>query len=252
MIAEELQAAGGLRGEEHLQHQAAEQPRQHLDRQEVVGTAADPTCAVERYPTTRHDHVHVRVIRHRRAPGVEHRRQANPDTQALGIGRDRQHRLRGSLEQEIVDDGLVLVSDGPDLHRQREHDVEVRNGQQFGLALLHPCERLRALALGTMPVAAAVVDDLRARAVIAPRDMPAESRRAAALDRRHHLQLAEADVASIGFTPGGPVVAEDVRDLQNWTDHQRRASSGRLVLLAGQMIEWAGDVADRIVPDSRG
>src|ERR1019366_8292434 len=57
-----------------------------------------------------------------------------------------------------------------------------------------------------------------------------ESRRAAALDRRHHLQLAEAHMASIGFTPSGPVVAEDVRDLQNWTDHQRRASSGRLVL----------------------
>src|ERR1035437_543734 len=49
MIAEELQAVGVVRGDQHLQHQAAEQPRQHLHRQEVVGTAADPTCAVERY-----------------------------------------------------------------------------------------------------------------------------------------------------------------------------------------------------------
>ena len=69
--------------------------------------------------------------------------------------------------------------------------------------------------------------------------MPAESRRATALDRRHHLQLAEADVAGIGFTPSGPVVAEDVRNLQNWTGHQRRALSGRLVLLADEMIERA-------------
>ena len=45
-------------------------------------------------------------------------------------------------------------------------------------------------------------------------------------------------MASIGFTPNGPVVAEDVRDLQNWTCHQRRASSGRLVLLADEMIEF--------------
>jgi hypothetical protein len=35
------------------------------------------------------------------------------------------------------------------------------------------------------------------------------------------------------------VVAEDVRNLENWTGHQRRASSGRLVLLdlADEMIE---------------
>ena len=61
-------------------------------------------------------------------------------------------------------------------------------------------------------------------------------------------------MAGIGFTPSGPVVAEDVRNLQNWqnwTGHQRRASSGRLVLLADEMIERAGDVADRIGRDLR-
>jgi hypothetical protein len=39
-------------------------------------------------------------------------------------------------------------------------------------------------------------------------------RRAAALDRRHHLQLAEAQMAGLGATPGRPVGAEDVRDLR--------------------------------------
>jgi hypothetical protein len=42
VVAEELQAAGVVCGEQHLQHQAAEQPRQHLHRQEIVWTAADP------------------------------------------------------------------------------------------------------------------------------------------------------------------------------------------------------------------
>src|ERR1039458_10155475 len=73
-----------------------------------------------------------------------------------------------------------------------------------------------------MPITAAVVGDLRAQAVLATHDMPAKSCRAAALDRRHHLQLAEADVTCIGFTPSGPVVAEDVRDLQGGTSHDRR------------------------------
>ena len=41
---------------------------------------------------------------------------------------------------------------------------------------------------------------LRVRAVLTAHEMAAESRRAAALDRRHHLQLSEADVTGIGVS----------------------------------------------------
>jgi hypothetical protein len=44
--------------------------------------------------------------------------------------------------------------------------------------------------------------------------MPTKRRRAAALDRTHHLHLLEADMAAVGFTPSGTVVAEYIRDLQ--------------------------------------
>src|SRR6266404_9167628 len=72
-----------------------------------------------------------------------------------------------------------------------------------------------------MPVAAGVVGDLRmaARGVLAPRDVPAERRRATALDRTHHLQLLEAHMAVVGLTPSRAVVAEDVRDLRSWLSH---------------------------------
>ena len=75
-----------------------------------------------------------------------------------------------------------------------------------------------------MPVAAGVVRDLRmaARRVLAARDMPTERRRATALDRTHHLQLVEADVPAIGLPPSRAVIAEDVRDLQSWSNHNRR------------------------------
>ena len=73
----------------------------------------------------------MRVLAHRGAPGVEHRGEADLDAEAPGIGRNRAHGLRGSLEQEIVDDGLVLVGDGGNPRRQRENDVEVRDVQQF-------------------------------------------------------------------------------------------------------------------------
>jgi len=68
---------------------------------------------------------------------------------------------------------------------------------------------------------AGIVRDLAVRALLAARDMTAERRRAAVLDRRHYLQLAEADMAGIGPAPRRAVAAEDVRDLQRWTRHAR-------------------------------
>jgi hypothetical protein len=44
--------------------------------------------------------------------------------------------------------------------------------------------------------------------------VPAERRRAAALDGAHHLELGEAHVAAVGRTPGGTMVAEDIRTTQ--------------------------------------
>ena len=37
-------------------------------------------------------------------------------------------------------------------------------------------------------------------------------------------------MAGIGLTPSGPVVAENVRDLQRWARHARCTLGGRLVL----------------------
>ena len=55
-------------------------------------------------------------------------------------------------------------------------------------------------------------------------------------------------MAGMGCAPCRAMVAENVRDLQRWARHARRASGGRLVLLdlADETIERAGDVADRI------
>src|ERR1039458_5077750 len=72
-----------------------------------------------------------------------------------------------------------------------------------------------------MPVATGVVGDLgmAARRVLATRDMPAERRCATALDRTHHLQLAEAHMPAVGLRPGKTVIAEDVRDRESWSSH---------------------------------
>ena len=88
--------------------------------------------------------------------------------------------------------------------------------------------------------------------------MTAERRRAAALDRTHHLHLVEADVPGIGLAPRRPVIAENIRDLQRWTGHGRGASGPRLVSPAlrlvaglGQQIERALDGGNHAGGDAR-
>ena len=159
----------------------------------------------------------------------------------LGIGCDRQHGLgRGFEQQGGRDDRLVLVGDIGDRTRQCEHDVKVADGQQLRLTLGEPFLGGSALALGAVPVAAAIVDDdhVGALVVLAARHMAAERRRAAVLDRTHDLHLAEAHMAGIGFAPRRPVVAEDIRDLQRWTGHGAVTPSAGLSC-SSLWLSWA-------------
>ena len=185
-----------------------------------LGSAAHPVRTIERYAAARHDHMDMRMVGHRRAPAVEHGGGADASAEVPGIGGDCQQRLGRRAEQEVVDDGLVLAGDVGDWPRQCEHDMIVRHRQQIGLARRQPFFCHRPLALRAVPVAAAVVRDLSVRALLAARNMTTERRRAAALNRRHYLELAEAHMAGIGPAPCRSVAAENVRDLQRGTRHE--------------------------------
>jgi hypothetical protein len=86
-----------------------------------------------------------------------------------------------------------------------------------------PLVRGCTLTLRAMSIAARVIGDLRVAAlvVLAACDMAAERCRATVLDRRHHLELAEADMAGIGLAPWRSMAAENIRDLQHRTGHRR-------------------------------
>src|SRR6266566_160325 len=163
------------------------------------------------------------MVGHRRAPGVEHGGEADAGAEVPGIGGDGEQRLGRRAEQQVVDHRLVLIGDRGDLGRQGEDHVEVVDRQQIGLARGEPTLRRRTLALGTMPVAARVVSDPAVAAILATLDMAAEGSRAAALDGRHHLELAKAQMPGIGLAPGGAMVMKDVGDLQPRAAHSRRA-----------------------------
>jgi hypothetical protein len=82
-----------------------------------------------------------------------------------------------------------VIGDIGDGGRQREHEVVIGNRQEFGLPLGEPCSDRRALTLRAMAIATGIVGDDLVGAVLAARDMSAERRGAAGLDRRHDFQL---------------------------------------------------------------
>ena len=86
---------------------------------------------------------------------MQHGGDADPGAEVLCIAGNGDQRLGRSLEQEVVDHGLVLVGDVGDLRRQREHDVEIADREQLGLALGEPILGGGALTLRAMPVASA-------------------------------------------------------------------------------------------------
>jgi hypothetical protein len=149
---------------------------------------------------------------------------ADVGAEVLGVGRNGGERIGCGREQQSVDLGLVLVGDGTEGGRQREHHVEARHRQQFGFARLKPCLRGRPLALRAVPVAAGVVGDAGVGAVLATRDMTAQRGGTADLDRGHDAPLGEAQMRRVDSAPSGAVAAEDIRHFELRTRHCRRVS----------------------------
>jgi len=146
-------------------------------------------------------------------------------SKVFGIGGDHKQRLGGPAEQEVVDDGLVLVGDRGDLGRQREDDMEIADRQQIGLARREPILRRRPLTLGAVAIAARVVGDAAVPAIFAALDMPAERGRTALAGSR---APPEAGGRSYLSSPWG-----------------RLAPGQRRTCEPGEPVERADDGADR-------
>ena len=60
-------------------------------------------------------------------------------------------------------------------------------------------------------------------------------------------------MADVGLTPSRSMATEDVRNLQRWPCHERRALGGRLVLLGlqAETLQRARDRADGVGGDAR-
>lgn len=74
------------------------------------------------------------MVRHRRAPGVEHGCDAHPRAKVLGVGSDLDHGVGTRAHQQIVELAFVGARDVGDRLWQREDQMEVPYWEQFSLA----------------------------------------------------------------------------------------------------------------------
>ena len=94
--------------------------------------------AVSTDATARHYTMQMRVMLQSLTPGMQQGDEADLGTQVLGRGRDGAQGLGGGVKQDVVNYGLILIRNDRDLLGQREHNVEVVNGNEVGLAVFQP------------------------------------------------------------------------------------------------------------------
>ena len=186
---------------------------------------------IERDAAARHDHMDMRMMRQRRPPRMKHGRDSDPGAEMPGIGGDGHHRLGRRPEQQIIDQRFVLQGDVGDLGRQGEDDMEIPDRQQIGLALGQPGPCGITLAFGAMPVAATVIGDPLMAAVRAGLDVTAKGGGTAMFDRRHDLQLKQAQMSGMVGPIGGSGSTENVGDLERGA---ARTSQGPGTFLASR------------------
>ena len=111
------------------------------------------------------------------APGVQH--GGDPNLRVQIIAPEFQQGGRHRVEQQGVQPGAILLDQRIKFMRQREHQMEVGNGQErFGL-LVQPVKPIGPLAGGAMAVTAGVRHEMFFAAMAATIMMSAQGGRAA-------------------------------------------------------------------------
>ena len=187
------------------------------------------------------------------SPTVQQGEETDLRAQVLRIGGDGAQSLCRSTEEDVIEQLFVLIGDGGNLFRQGEDDVEIGNGEEFRLAVLQPLGASQGLALGTMPISAAMVSGALVATAVTLLQMAAQSGGAAEFDGAHHAPLSARERSSVFLPVSRTVAAKDLRHFELGTLHQpvgseilrcggRYCRSGRL----REQVEGAGSGADLV------
>jgi hypothetical protein len=157
-----------------LQELPSKDRRELSDWQEEPRSRRDPLSSVEAQSSAGRDAVDVGVIPELLIPGVENGDEAGGGPEVVATHVD--HGLRGGLEQEGVGGARVATEERIEAVRESEDLVKVENGEQVVDLGLDPERLIQTLTLGTVPVAAGVVDGILTSAVITSLFMATQGR----------------------------------------------------------------------------
>ena len=113
------------------------------------------------------------------------------------IGRYFQQCFCHGTKQQVVQQGRIALTKPVQLMRQREDHMKVRQTEQLLFPAAEPSLACLRLTLRTVPIPARVERDGRMTAPGTLIQMPAQSRRAAALHGAQHFQLLIAEPGSV-------------------------------------------------------
>ena len=156
---------------------------------EVVTPGTNPLRVIRRETASRNDAVNMGMMLQFLVPGMQDAEESDFSAEMLGVSGDLDQRLGAEAEQQTIHHFLVLQGQRRQFVWERENDVGVRRGQQFGTARVEPAVAGVALALRAMPVAARIVGDgamATARTLI---DVAAQCGGAASLDGNEHFDV---------------------------------------------------------------
>jgi hypothetical protein len=187
----------------------AEDGGEGLDGKQEVLSGGQPGLTIRGKAASGDEVVNVGVVAEVAPPGMEDADEADlPADEARVLGQVLEGGGR-SAEEEVVEGFLVAANDVPELAGQGEGEEKVWGREQEVLLLLQPPLGLVVLALGTMPVAAGVIEILDLvthRAVI---DVSPQGRRTAALDGAHGLEMPDGHTGAKTGAILGTVMVED-------------------------------------------
>ncbi len=87
------------------------------------------------------------------SPSMQDGKEADPGLQIFPERSDFGENFGGGLEQQVVDHGLVLKRERPQLAGQREDDMKILHRQQIFFPVFEPLRPQAGLALGAVPIA---------------------------------------------------------------------------------------------------
>lgn len=151
------------------------------------------------------------------APGVQDAGTGDARSEALRIFGQGEEGLVSRSEQRAVNPSLICSGESVKIVWKGEDDMKVGHRKKFLCPGVDPLLLVETLTLGTVPIAAGVVDPKIAFAGIAAVEVPAEAGSPAQLNGAHGSALlwCHGPVLAVELS----VVAEDVRDFESRVTH---------------------------------